>query len=106
MLISEKSRMVTYLFLSCYVNEIQLSSSYKKYQRILGTDYFFTITTENLIDCMIKRYHVSLPFALSFYQVHMYPQFEVPLMNDLGYAVGPGTHSLFSLTYSTVSNFY
>ena len=24
-------------------------------------------------------------------------------MQDLGYAVGPGTHSLFSLTYATVS---
>ena len=40
MLISEKSRTVTYLFLSCYVNEIPLSSSYKKIREILGTDYF------------------------------------------------------------------
>ena len=40
MLISEKSRMVTYLFLSCYVNEVPLSSSYKKIREILGTDYF------------------------------------------------------------------
>ena len=40
MLISEKSRMVTYLFLSCYVNEIPLSSSYKKIREVLGTDYF------------------------------------------------------------------
>ena len=40
MLISEKSRMVTYLFLSCYVNEIPLSSSYKKVREILGADYF------------------------------------------------------------------
>ena len=40
MLISEKSRMVTYLFLSCYANEIPLSSLYKKIREILGTDYF------------------------------------------------------------------
>ena len=32
--------MVTFLFLSCYVNEIPLSSSYKKIREILGTDYF------------------------------------------------------------------
>ena len=40
MLISEKSEMVTYPFLSCYVNEIPLSSSYKKIREILGTYYF------------------------------------------------------------------
>ena len=43
MLISEKSRMVTYLFLSCYVNEIPLSSSYKKSEKFLERIIFPTL---------------------------------------------------------------
>ena len=39
MLISEKSIMVTYPFLSCYVNEIPSSSSHIKIREILRTDY-------------------------------------------------------------------
>ena len=52
MLISEKSRMVTYLFLSCYANDIPLSSSYKKIREFLGTDYFSHMLDQaSLIDC-------------------------------------------------------
>ena len=40
MLISEKSRMVTYFFLSCHINEIPLSHHIKKIREILGTDFF------------------------------------------------------------------
>ena len=40
MLISEKSRMVTYLFLSCYVNEYPYPHHIKKIRELLGTDYF------------------------------------------------------------------
>ena len=39
MLISEKSIMVTYPLLSCYVNEIPSSSSHIKIREILRTDY-------------------------------------------------------------------
>ena len=39
MLISEKGIMVTYPFLSCYVNKIPSSSSHIKIREILWTDY-------------------------------------------------------------------
>ena len=60
--------MVTHLFLSCYANEIPLSSSYKKIREILGTDYFShmldqaTLTlqceyTEQIIIMMLQLNH-------------------------------------------------
>ena len=35
-------------------------------------------------------------------QVYLYPQSEMPLMNNLGYAMSPGTHVLLSLAYVNV----